>query len=76
MEEYILNQNKLICRMVGSERDAVKLFTKIKEPHNNDLKYKFIGKFKPDIHGDNVERMAMSRIEQFNTKMMSLRDVL
>ena len=51
-----LNENKLICRMVGSERDALQLYNRIKESYNNDLKYKFIGKFKPDIHGDNVRR--------------------
>ena len=50
------NEDKLICRMIGSEKEALKLYNKINNSCKNDLKYRFIGKYKPDIHGDNVRR--------------------
>lgn len=50
------NEDKLICRMIGSEKEALKLYNKIHNSCKNDLKYRFIGKYKPDIHGDNIRR--------------------
>ena len=50
------NEDKLICRIIGSEKEALKLYNKIHKSCEKGLKYRFIGLYKPDIHDDNIRR--------------------